>query len=1147
MTGLSLTSGAPPINPGAPDTPLISAAIGDPSIDQADAINGELARLGPGGTLILPAGTYAIGSAIRLLPGQTLLGRGAALVPLGMLDAMVETTGTSTISGVLLQNVRGLATTAVHAAGGAGSVVNVLSDTVIGFDVGVQVASGGFDIENGFFLNDGVAVSSAAAVDTGTIRANYVLGGSGLDLAGTGSGTDIVSNIILPGVAGAYGIRVEAGSGIRIRNNVVDQIISGPGIVIAPTQGPVASVTISDNYVGANLYATAATNGIQISGTVGTTVAFNTVVGWSGYDLDVSGASGIQIAGNNLSSVTAAGNVRLESVAGATLVGNVLESTNASIVESGSTRSTDIGNTLASEPSYTDLSVHVANRGGQGETALTGAELSTALSQYSEALATLPDVRSPSAIMGLAPLGAATLEPGQGDNAAAINAALAALPRGGTLVLGPGTYSIGSSINLNGRILVGTEATLTPSAAMASLIVIEGGFSTVAGLRLSNQAGLAAAAITVAKPADNLPTSIEKNIITGFSRGIAVEGDNFSVEDNTLTDNATGVYLGSYTLNGRVTGNHIAGGTGIDLEGGAQQPEGVDISSNVIDPDGLGSYGILIRSGLSIQVTGNTIGHIVSASGVMLDATQAPVAYVSVQGNFIGGEADQDESDGVTVTGNVTNTVIAQNRLVGLSGYGVQAFGANKLYLSGNTFDSAGKPGNIFLQDVANATVVGNVLGSSEHPIVQAGSMVAVEIGDFQSSLIVAENSSATPLGMPTPNGSNSTITVTGLPGNGLVTHADGRPLAIGDALSADDFSALDFTPAPGAFGQSSDFRYRVTDDAGNAYVADMKLSIGPAIGNPVVATQDVTAAGSSAVALGIAAPMDPNYASADLHIAVSALPSNGRVALANGNAVSVGAVLTSGELSGLSFTPASTSFGQRSVFTYTVSDPAGNTSTGTVGISVAPSPNGGSSADTAQPVIDPDLRGSFAVTDVTGHSGGSNGTAYDGPLDYLQRQFIWTGAESVAVRADVPSVFLHGGAGADALQVTAGRNVLDGGSGSNFLVGSTGADGNSDVFFLDERSAADTWSTLVSFHPGDEATIWGYQPGISTFSWSAWAGADGFKGATLHFDISGLGSNANAALTFAGITQQTAASAFTMDTGAVDGNSYLHIAYTGA
>ncbi len=53
----------------------------------------------------------------------------------------------------------------------------------------------------------------------------------------------------------------------------------------------------------------------------------------------------------------------------------------------------------------------------------------------------------------------------------------------------------------------------------------------------------------------------------------------------------------------------------------------------------------------------------------------------------------------------------------------------------------------------------------------------------------------------------------------------------------------------------------------------------------------------------------------------------------------------------------------------------------------------------------------------------------------------------------------------------SAGSNVLDGGLGSNFVTGATGADGGTDAFFLD-GAAGTTWDTIANFHPGDSATL---------------------------------------------------------------------------
>lgn len=148
------------------------------------------------------------------------------------------------------------------------------------------------------------------------------------------------------------------------------------------------------------------------------------------------------------------------------------------------------------------------------------------------------------------------------------------------------------------------------------------------------------------------------------------------------------------------------------------------------------------------------------------------------------------------------------------------------------------------------------------------------------------------------------------------------------------------------------------------------------------------------------------------------------------------------------------------------------------------------------------------AITDTTtGVSTQSPGTPYTGPVSGLDWQMINLTPDNINVSAMVPNMFLHSGAGNDALAVASGTNVLDGGSGSNFLVGGTGLD----TFFTDARSlTAPVWSTVVGFHPGDAATLFG--PGAE-LSWANAQGAPGYTGLTLH---SGSGPT-SASLTLAG------------------------------
>ena len=174
-----------------------------------------------------------------------------------------------------------------------------------------------------------------------------------------------------------------------------------------------------------------------------------------------------------------------------------------------------------------------------------------------------------------------------------------------------------------------------------------------------------------------------------------------------------------------------------------------------------------------------------------------------------------------------------------------------------------------------------------------------------------------------------------------------------------------------------------------------------------------------------------------------------------------------------------------------------------------------------------------FSYTDaVTNVSGTATGTPYTGPVSYLDWQYIWASPDAAAVRANVANAFVKGNSGRDALQVTGGSNVLDGGRDSNFLVGASGADSGFDTFYVDGRGGEVTWSTVVNFHQGDQATIFGFTAGLSTMSFTENEGADGYRGLTLHSELSGPQTGVNASFTFAGLDQATADAHFSITTG---------------
>ncbi len=142
------------------------------------------------------------------------------------------------------------------------------------------------------------------------------------------------------------------------------------------------------------------------------------------------------------------------------------------------------------------------------------------------------------------------------------------------------------------------------------------------------------------------------------------------------------------------------------------------------------------------------------------------------------------------------------------------------------------------------------------------------------------------------------------------------------------------------------------------------------------------------------------------------------------------------------------------------------------------------------------------------------SGHPYTGPVAGLQQQYINITPDSLNITATTPNWFIHSGSGEDAIAVTSGNNVLDGGPGSSFLVGGSG----SDTFYIDDRTeTANIWSTVAGFHSSDSVTIWGVTQAGFALSWADGQGATGYTGLTLTGAQTG---KPEIALTLAGYTQ---------------------------
>jgi len=185
-----------------------------------------------------------------------------------------------------------------------------------------------------------------------------------------------------------------------------------------------------------------------------------------------------------------------------------------------------------------------------------------------------------------------------------------------------------------------------------------------------------------------------------------------------------------------------------------------------------------------------------------------------------------------------------------------------------------------------------------------------------------------------------------------------------------------------------------------------------------------------------------------------------------------------------------------------------------------------------------------FTITDTTRNTTTTSpGVAYTGPVSGLTLQYISSGSDSVNVTANANNAFIHGGTGGNnALAVYGGENVLDGGVGSNFLVGvsATAQPNGQDTFFVDGRGTSPVWSTVVNFHQGDAATLWGVSS-TTPIKTVASDGATGYQGYTIHADTLGNGSYSSS-ITLAGVTQTHVAETF----GTVNGTPYLYLTWGG-
>lgn len=325
------------------------------------------------------------------------------------------------------------------------------------------------------------------------------------------------------------------------------------------------------------------------------------------------------------------------------------------------------------------------------------------------------------------------------DNDAALTAAYAATPTGGTLEVRPGSYAMSAELTLDRAVtLRGYGATLTAATAeqhrrfkLTAGATVEGftldgaagagvrGYNggtitltgTPSGARVINNTIRNATGIAVYGYGGATDVTIQGNVMDGAYHAVFVEPDpsgnvprGWAIINNTAR-NLTGVAVCGIKVKGatasggrhriignRMTGNSVVGTPdnelGIELQGGGAAQAGNDhttISANVVEG---WHFGISVDSSRAVTVSGNSC-----RANLYANIELAAAMYASVSGNACDGR----NSNGTVVTrvGIVSSNLyagarteghaITGNTIMGATQHGIKIQDTNGVGITGNT------------------------------------------------------------------------------------------------------------------------------------------------------------------------------------------------------------------------------------------------------------------------------------------------------------------------------------------------------------------------------------------------------------------------------------------------------------------------------
>ena len=518
-----------------------------------------------------------------------------------------------------------------------------------------------------------------------------------------------------------------------------------------------------------------------------------------------------------------------------------------------------------------------------------------------------------------------------------------------------------------------------------------------------------------------------------------------------------------------VTGAALNGATIADAAGNA-----ADLSGAVVNPPGI----------LQIDTTAPTIAGVTTSPGSGDLGVGQSVAFTVATSKAVtvsGGTPTLTLSDGGTATYApaaststalaFTYTVASGQNAADLSVTGSALNGATIADAAGNAADLSGavvNPPGILQIDTTAPTIAGVTTSPGSG-----------DLGVGQSVTFTVATSKA--------------VTVSG--GTPTLTLSDGGTATYAPAASTSTALAFTYTVASGQNAADLSVTGSALNGATIADAAGNAADLGPVLSTPVDPVQidgiapTVTAVTTSPSPGDIDAGQQITFTiGSSKPVSVIGTPT---LDLNNGGIASYDVAASS---------PSSL------VFDYTLpsGSPVPGKETGDLSITGALL-NGGTIKDSAgNPLAinaaagDPPAVRNFAILNTNSNDAFyTAGDAYTGPVQGLQHQYINITPDNLDITALVPNSFIHSGSGEDAIDVSGvgGTNVLDGSTGSNFLVGGSG----NDTFFIDDRGAtAQTWSTVSNFHTNDAVTLYGITPADFSFTWTDNQGAVGYTGLTL-------------------------------------------------